>query len=92
MTKYRIANHHEEGPCCYCGEPLFVGDIAYEHDGDIFCSKRCVENSEMDPRPVYYCEFCEETPVMQPGMLCIKCARMLGERADRADHLNRCDW
>jgi hypothetical protein len=92
MQKYTISTIAEEGPCAYCGEPMLVGDTAYEHDGEIFCSRRCVKNSETDPRPTYYCPFCEDRTVPEPDMLCMKCTRMFMDAADRADHINRCDW
>jgi hypothetical protein len=90
--KYRITHHTQEGYCAYCGEPLYIGDSAYEHEGEIFCSRRCSDNAQNDPRPVYYCPFCEERTVPGPDMLCMKCTRMFMDEADRADHINRCDW
>lgn len=38
---YRINNWQMECQCCYCGEPLFVGDKALEAYGNVYCSTRC---------------------------------------------------
>lgn len=37
------------------------------------------------------CPFCEVRPA-NLGFLCDRCARLLCERAGRADFLNRCEW
>ena len=37
------------------------------------------------------CPFCEER-YSTKGNLCKHCADLKGDRADRAAHLNRCDW
>lgn len=89
--KYQIKHHIEEATCAHCGEPLYVGDTAYEHDDAVFCCRRCVAAWEMEPRQAYLCQFCEENYVHEPDMLCMSCSRFMADRADRADHINRCD-
>ena len=43
--KVRIHNRQEEGECCFCGYPLYVGDEAYEYVGSMFCSTTCCRKS-----------------------------------------------
>jgi len=40
-SRYRIRHHTEEAICGHCGCPLYVGDFAFEHAGEAFCSSRC---------------------------------------------------
>ena len=40
----------------------------------------------------HVCEFCTEREVEDDGFLCMPCVITLGENADRADRINRCDW
>ena len=47
-----------------------------------------------DPKVI--CPFCEENetdehPEYGP-LLCDECAKRLGDRQDKAEHQNRCDW
>ncbi len=43
--KVCIQNRQEEGDCCFCGYPLYVGDDAYEYVGSLFCSTTCCRKS-----------------------------------------------
>ncbi|MDZ4851100.1 MAG: hypothetical protein SGI77_17570, partial [Pirellulaceae bacterium] len=43
--KYRINNRQEEGSCCFCGYPLYVGDEAFDYVGEMFCSIYCCRKS-----------------------------------------------
>ncbi len=43
--KYRVHNRREEGDCCFCGYPLYVGDEAFEYVGEMFCSITCSRKS-----------------------------------------------
>ena len=43
--KYQVHNRQEEGDCCFCGYPLYIGDTAYEYVGSIFCSIACCRKS-----------------------------------------------
>ena len=38
------------------------------------------------------CEFCMKKTVLTTDTLCDECAQNIGEKIDRADHQNRCDW
>lgn len=42
---YRVQNPSEEGQCCFCGCPLYVGDDAYDYVGEMFCSTACARKS-----------------------------------------------
>lgn len=42
-TKIHIKTIIEEGPCQFCGFPLYVGDRSIlTEEGDLFCSPKCV--------------------------------------------------
>lgn len=43
MPRYRIVYHQEELDCPQCGEPLYIGESAYQDgaDGDCYCSAAC---------------------------------------------------
>ena len=43
--KYRINKLQEEGSCCFCGYPLYVGDDAFDYVGEMFCSTSCARKS-----------------------------------------------
>ena len=43
--EYRVHNRQEEGDCCFCGYPLYVGDEAFEYVGAMFCSITCCRKS-----------------------------------------------
>ena len=43
--KYRVHSKQKEGDCCFCGYPLYVGDVAYEYVGEMFCSITCSRKS-----------------------------------------------
>ena len=43
--KYRIGHRTEEGECCFCGYPMYVGDDAYDYVGEMFCSITCSRKS-----------------------------------------------
>ncbi len=43
--KFRVHNKQEEGSCCFCGYPLYVGDEAFEYVGKMFCSITCSRKS-----------------------------------------------
>ena len=43
--KYRVNNRQEEGDCCFCGYPLYVGDTPFEYIGSMFCSIHCCRKS-----------------------------------------------
>jgi uncharacterized Zn finger protein (UPF0148 family) len=48
MNRYRIKTITEETACCQCGFPLYVTDIAFEEDGEVFCSTVCGKESEKE--------------------------------------------
>jgi uncharacterized Zn finger protein (UPF0148 family) len=48
MNRYRIKTITEETACCQCGFPLYVTDIAFEEDGEVFCSTACGKESEKE--------------------------------------------
>lgn len=39
--RYRVRHHGEEFGCPACGEPVYVGETAWEDDGGVFCSAYC---------------------------------------------------
>jgi hypothetical protein len=43
--KFCVQNRQEEGECCFCGYPLYVGDDAFEYVGSMFCSITCCRKS-----------------------------------------------
>ncbi|MEQ1830766.1 MAG: hypothetical protein ABL921_32750 [Pirellula sp.] len=43
--KVCVHNRQEEGDCCFCGYPLYVGDTAFEYVGSMFCSTTCCRKS-----------------------------------------------
>jgi len=43
--KYCVHNRQEEGDCCFCGYPLYVGDDAFDYVGEMFCSIYCCRKS-----------------------------------------------
>ncbi|HXD84961.1 MAG TPA: hypothetical protein VN641_00600 [Urbifossiella sp.] len=43
MTRYRLCSHVEEFHCPECGEPVYVGEHAVEHEENRFCSPHCAE-------------------------------------------------
>ena len=43
--KCAIHKPADEGICCFCGSPLYVGDEAYEYVGSMFCSTNCCRQS-----------------------------------------------
>jgi len=42
--KYCVHNR-QEGDCCFCGYPLYVGDEAFDYVGEMFCSTTCCRKS-----------------------------------------------
>ena len=61
MTRYRLRSHAEEFHCPECGEPVYVGEHAVEHEENRFCSRHCAEVAAAAvlaatgwrPRPTY---------------------------------------
>jgi hypothetical protein len=52
---YFIKRHLDEGQCDLCGDPLYVGDTAYQ-DPDtwlLYCSKKCAlaDREQNPPKP-----------------------------------------
>jgi hypothetical protein len=43
--KLSIRHQNEEGECCHCGYPLYVGDDGFEYVGELFCSISCARRS-----------------------------------------------
>lgn len=43
--RYKIANKQEEFECPKCGQPLYIGETAWQDgaNGDCFCSALCCE-------------------------------------------------
>ncbi|XZE20337.1 hypothetical protein SH449x_000205 [Pirellulaceae bacterium SH449] len=43
--RFEIGHHTEEGECCFCGCPLYLGDTGFEYVGEMFCSVSCARQS-----------------------------------------------
>lgn len=44
-SRFDIRHQSEEGECCYCGSPLYVGDSGFDYAGEMFCSISCARQS-----------------------------------------------
>lgn len=44
--RYLVKHHSEEFGCPYCGQPVYVGDRAYQAgpDAEPYCSRKCSES------------------------------------------------
>ena len=66
MTRYRLCSHVEEFHCPECGEPVYLGEHAVEHEGDCFCSGHCAEVAAaavVPPEAAYHGRRYRLTPV-----------------------------
>jgi hypothetical protein len=52
--RYRLTHHSEEFACPTCGAPVYVGDTAWDDDGDCYCSAHC---AGADPRGQWVTSF-----------------------------------
>lgn len=44
-SRFSVGQPADEGECCFCGCPLYVGDTAYEYGRSMFCSITCCRTS-----------------------------------------------
>jgi hypothetical protein len=46
MQTIIIRNIAEETQCNYCGRPLYTGDHATVHGGDVYCQSICAQDND----------------------------------------------
>lgn len=45
ITSYRVRRATEEAECEQCGNPIYMGETAYESGEHVYCSRDCAKRA-----------------------------------------------